>query len=122
MSLKSEFIILSELIRKLDGNDYYITYAKSLALTENSSTPLPSDDTIIKEMFFYFIRTNELKAFHVNKIPSNSEVYMEDLEDISNSDLINQTNLSVDKIYVRIKDLKKLYANKCIVFPSSLLK
>jgi len=116
MSLKKEFILLSELIKKLEGNDYYLTYAKSLALTENSSIPLPTDDDLIKEMFFYFIKTNELKAFYCNSKIGN------DLEEIVISDNSKNINLSEGIIYVKIKDLKKLYANKCIVFPSSLLQ
>jgi len=100
---KPDFILLSELIQKLADNDYYRTYAKSLALTENSGKPLPSDDKLVEEMFYYFIEKKELVAY-------------------CNKSVVSYENIIKDDVSVKVQDLKKLYANKCIVFPSSLLK
>jgi hypothetical protein len=100
---KSDFILLSELIQKLEDKDYYRTYAKSLALTENSSKPLPADDKLVEQMFYYFIANNELVAYLNDSVASGEDILKDD-------------------VYVKTQDLKKLYANKCIVFPSSILK
>ena len=100
---KSDFILLSELIQKLEDKEYYRTYAKSLALTENSDNPLPIDDKLVEQMFYYFITKKELVVYHNGSMVSEDAALNED-------------------VYVKIKDLKKLYANKCIVFPSSILK
>ena len=99
----SDFILLSELIQKLEDKDYYRTYAKSLALTENADTPLPDDDKLVEQMFYYFITKNELAAYHNGSPASEKDILEED-------------------VCVKTQDLKKLYANKCIVFPSSILK
>ena len=98
-----DFILLADLIQKLENKDYYRTYAKSLALTENSNNPLPLEDKLVEEMFNYFIKNNELVAYCNESIASEEDILKED-------------------VYIKIKDLKKLYANKCIVFPSSILK
>lgn len=113
MDLTKEYVLLSNLINKLDGNEYYLTYAKSLALTEIRCRPVPIGSELIKEMFFYFIETNELKAFQKNE---------DRLEEISTTNNFKEMNLIEDELYIKIKDLKKLYANKCMVFPSSILK
>ena len=54
-------------------------------------------------MFHYFITKKELAVYYNGSIASGEDV-------------------SKDDVYVMVQDLKKLYANKCIVFPSSLLK
>lgn len=99
---KSDFILLSELIQKLAGKDYYRSYAKSLALTENTSSPLPIDDKLVEEMFYYFIKKNELEVYYKGCIATGEDIFKDD-------------------VYIKAQDLKKLYANKCIVFPNSLL-
>jgi len=100
---KTDFILLSDLIQKLEDKDYYRTYAKSLALTENSSSPLPVEDKLVEEMFYYFIKNNELVVYYNGSVASGEDILKDD-------------------VYIKIQDLKKLYANKCIVFPSSILK
>lgn len=99
----SDFILLSELIQKLEDKDYYRTYAKSLALTENSKNPLPSDDKLVREMFHYFIAKKEIVVYYKGAIATGEDALKDD-------------------VYIKVQDLKKLYANKCIVFPSSILR
>lgn len=125
---KREFILLSELVSKLENNEYYLTYAKSLALTENITNSTLHENELINEMFNYFISINELPIYRDDKNERADKHSQHDNSasvDVENFHLIEEpkiTDLQYDEIFVRIKDLKKLYANKCIVFPSSLLK
>ena len=127
----SEFILLSELIKVLKDKEYYQTFAKTIAMTSNSKNPMPSDDELVAEMFRYFIQTDLLQIYREDilvtldsiesevdrRIPNNTktEDYVDNLKDTIRDDIWN------NEIYIKVKELKKLYANKCIVFPNSLL-
>ncbi len=126
--INSDFILLSKLIGKLEDKEYYITYAKSLLMTNRPGIPIPSENEIVNEMFCYFIQTNELRIYH-----KNSEISLNDFENmvderITDNDCSIENKDSIRKaiwdneIYIKGKELKKLYANKCIVLPNSLLR
>ena len=103
-----EYILLSDLIHKLEDKDYYRVFAKTLLMTVTPEAPIPADNELVKEMFQYFIRDNQLKVEY-----KNSVVPLQTIE--------AEKNFIWEKeIYVKVKDLKKLYANKCIVLPNSL--
>jgi hypothetical protein len=122
----SSFILLSKLVQKLADNDYYRTYAKTLAYTENSSKPLPADDKLVKEMFNYFISKSQLEIYY------NDTLVTEDIiKSLARHRALEKTNSDENlvleyiwekEVYIKLADLKKLYANKCIVFPNSLLR
>ncbi len=127
----SDFILLSTLINKLKDNNYYRTFAKSLLRANIEEHNLPSDNELVAEMFRYFIKENELYMFH-----NSSKVSADYIESEANRRILEKTKEKKDielmkeleqkliwekEIYINIKDLKKLYANKCIVFPKSLL-
>lgn len=122
----SGFILLSKLVQKLANKDYYRTYAKTLAYTENSSKPLPPNDLLVQEMFNYFISTNQLEIHYNNSIVTTDIIESEAhnrAQEKTNSDVDLERDLIWEKeIYIKLADLKKLYANKCIVFPNSLLR
>tara|TARA_B110000240_G_C13310762_1_gene372686 strand:+ start:333 stop:698 length:366 start_codon:yes stop_codon:yes gene_type:complete len=115
--LDKKFILLSNLINKLNENNYYRVFAKTIAMTEISERLLPPDDDLIKEMFNYFIKKNILNIYHKDSMG----VYclFED-EDKINA-LEEKKKSLMREMYVNVPDLKKLYANKCIVLPNSLL-
>ncbi len=122
---KREFVLLSELVSKLENNDYYLTYAKSLALTENISNAPLQDNELISAMFSYFISIDELSVYRNEKV-RHTEKPSKHVNPIETDDfhLIKKSEfdgLQQNEVFVKVKDLKKLYANKCIVFPSSLL-
>ena len=129
---KSDFILLSKLIRKLQDNSYYRTFAKSLLRTANQVEILPPDNELVKEMFHYFIRENELKInYNVSVVSPDfieSEAHRRVSErtrptkDIELAIKSEQEHIWEKEIYIKVQDLKKLYANKCIVFPKSLLR
>ena len=107
-----EFILLSELIQKLKDKDYYRVFAKTLLMTAHPSDALPSNEDLVKEMFLYFIADNQLDIYYDNSVVSLNEISKESEQDwISNKEIL-----------VKVKDLKKLYANKCIVLPNSLFR
>jgi len=128
---KLDYVLLSKLIEKLKSNDYYRTYAKSLALTENSSKPIPSDDELVAQMFHYFIQNNLLQIYHEDtlidldyiesEVDQRAQKYAESWSDDNDRKNTIRDCIWDNEIYIKIKELKKLYANKCIVFPSSLL-
>ena len=82
-------------------------------------------------MFYYFIRENELQIHYRGSPASLEQVELEIHRRASeNSDTdtdIKQeeerlgNDVWENEIYIKVSDLKKLYANKCIVFPKSLL-
>ena len=127
----SDLILLSELIKILKNKEYYQTFAKTIAMTSNSENPMPSDDELVAEMFRYFIQTDLLHIYHkdilvtLDSIESEvdrrtlnntkTEDYVDNLKDTMRDDIWN------NEIYIKVKELKNLYANKCIVFPNSLL-
>ncbi len=126
-----EYILLSALIHKLEDNEYYRVFAKSLARTAGSSGPLPSDDELVREMFHYFIREDELPVNYggatvsleyieseIHRRASEKTVSDEDFQSISE---IERKHIWEQEISIKVQDLKRLYANKCIVFPKSLL-
>ena len=128
MNINNDFILLSKLIKKLEDKEYYITYAKSLLMTNRPDVPIPAENKLVEEMFKYFIQTNNLRIYH-----NNSEIALSDFEDvinkrISNNDITIENKDSFreaawnNEIYIKAKELKKLYANKCIVLPNSLLR
>ena len=128
---KTEYILLSDLIRKLEDNSYYRTFAKSLLRTANQVETLPPDNELIKEMFHYFIKENELKIYYNGSIVTPSFIESEanrrvsektnPIEDLQFEKKSEQKLIWEKEIYIKLQDLKKLYANKCIVFPKSLL-
>ena len=99
-----EYILLSELIQKIKDKEYYQVFTKTLLMTTAPDLPIPADSELVKEMFKYFIKDKQLKVSY-----KNSETQWEDIEPAWDKE-----------IYVKVKDLKKLYANKCIVLPNSL--
>ena len=126
-----EYILLSTLIRKLENNDYYRVFAKSLARTACSADSLSPDNELVQEMFNYFIRENELpinydgSAVSLDFIESEihrraSEKAVSD-EDFQHTRELERKLVWEKEISIKVQDLKKLYANKCIVFPRSLL-
>jgi len=127
----SRFILLSELINTLKDKEYYQTFAKTIAMTSNSKNPMPADDELVAEMFHYFIQTNLLHIYHKDALVDLSYIELEIDKRVSKSieakDFTENTESTIrnsiwkDEVYIEIKELKKLYANKCIVFPSSLL-
>ncbi|QMU61140.1 MAG: hypothetical protein GKR92_05270 [Gammaproteobacteria bacterium] len=127
----SEFILLSELINILKDKEYYQTFAKTIAMTSNSKNPMPSDDEVVAEMFRYFIQTDLLQIFREKALVTldsiESEVdrrILKNTESENSEDNLKNTihdDIWKNEIYINIKELKKLYANKCIVFPNSLL-
>ncbi len=116
-----EFILLSELIEKLKDKEYYRTFAKTLLMTVMPENPVPGDDQLVKEMFLYFINDKQLKIYS-----QGIEVEFEDIDNVfaalgNESATISAQMVNRDNdIFVKVKDLKKLYANKCIVLPNSL--
>jgi hypothetical protein len=128
----SNFILLSELINVLKDKEYYQTFAKTIAMTSNSKNPMPPDDELIAEMFRYFIKTNLLGIYHENTLVAldyiESEIdrrVLKEVEPKDRLDIIKSTINDIiwkNEVYIDVKELKKLYANKCIVFPNSLIK
>lgn len=129
--MDSDFILLSTIISKLENNNYYRVFAKSLARTAAAAESLPPDDQLVREMFYYFIRENELqvhyRGFAVSPGEIESEICSRALENSGPDTDVKQEEKRIrdlvwkNEIYIKVSDLKKLYANKCIVFPKSLL-
>lgn len=125
-----EFILLSELINKLRDKEYYRVFAKTLLMTAAPDQPIPPDSELVKEMFQFFIKDNQLEIHFDNSAASldviEAEVNNRASEKTSSPENIEaaketERNLLWDnEIYVKVKNLKKLYANKCIVLPNSL--
>lgn len=127
-----DFILLSKIINRLKDNDYYRTFAKTLIMTNLPETKVPADEDLVKVMFHHFIQTDNLQIYLNDKAISPIDVQLEAerrmVEENAPSDkLIDLSEHQLEKlweneIYINTKGLKKLYANKCIVFPNSLLK
>ena len=127
----SEFILLSELINILKGKEYYQTFAKTIAMTSNSKNTMPSDDEVVAEMFYYFIQTDLLQIYRENALVTLDSIESEvdrriqkNTKPENSEDNLKNTihgDIWKNEIFINIKELKKLYANKCIVFPNSLL-
>ena len=115
MSIESstEYIRLSKLIQKLKDQEYYRTYAKSLLMTNRPEIKAPEDDLLIEEMFLFFIQNEDLKIY-TDSLGSFSQY-----DDINNLKFISDHK---DELFVEPKELKKLYANKCIVLSNALIK
>jgi len=128
---KTDFILLSAVIHKLENINYYRVFAKSLARTTCSAESLPPEDELVKEMFHYFIREDELQIHYGGSAASldfiESEIHRRASEKTGPDTGLEQkketerTLVWEEEVFVRVQDLKKLYANKCIVFPKSLL-
>ena len=128
---KSEFILLSELIHKLEDKTYYRTYAKSLLRAYKKDTDIPTDNELVKEMFAYFINNKELEIcydgnavtpdFIDTEIDQRASKKIEKNENLEAAKKQERKLIWDNEIYIKVKDLKKLYANKCIVFPKSFL-
>ncbi len=118
-----EHILLSELISKLKDKDYYRVFAKTLLMTYTSPKTIPSDEYLVKEMFLFFIKDKQLNIFHKNKMTTLDYIDSEIDRRVSNTSSTPEETRDIiwkNEIYVKVKDLKKLYANKCIVLPNSL--
>jgi|GEM_PF-3225539 len=126
-----EYVLLSNVIRKLRDKDYYRTFAKTLIMTNLPDRAIPSDENLVKEMFQHFIENNNLQIYF-----NQSEATTKDLQEEAERRVLEKTSnhdhngLTTDnelesiwenEVYINVKGLKKLYANKCIVFPNSLL-
>ncbi len=128
---RSDYILLSELIHRLEDNTYYRVFAKTLALTANSDDLQPSDSDLVKAMFDFFIKEDELKISYNGAVVSpdfiESEVHRRALakmhpdEDLELAKELERRLIWEQEVYIKVQDLKRLYANKCIVFPKSLL-
>ena len=128
---KSDFVLLYAVIRKLENNTYYRVFAKSLARTTCSAEALPPDHELVREMFHYFIREDELQIHYDGSAVSldfiESEIYRRAVgkagpgADLENEMEVERKLVWENEVYIKVQDLKKLYANKCIVFPKSLL-
>ena len=128
---KSDYILLSKLIYKLKDNNYYRVFAKTLARTYRPANSIPPDDELVEEMFHHFIRENELKIiFNGAAVSSDfieSEAHRRASEkttpsgDLELAKELERKLIWEKEVYIKVQDLKKLYANKCIVFPKSLL-
>ena len=126
-----EFILLSTLISKLENNEYYRVFAKSLARTAGSADSLPPDDELVREMFHYFIKESELPVHYDGSAVSldfvESEIHRRVVaravsdEGFEHARELERQLVWEKEISIRVQDLRKLYANKCIVFPKSLL-
>lgn len=128
---KTEFIKLSKLIKVLEAKSYYRVFAKTFVTAFDDKKSDLSEKAYIKEMFILFIRQNELKIYYNESEASlefiNSEINRRSLEKISSKANIEsikelERNLIWDnEIFINANALKKLYANKCIVFPNALI-
>ncbi len=128
----SEFVLLATLVAVLKDKEYYRTFAKTLAMTNNPGKPIPSDDELVSEMFVYFIQTNLLKIYYNNKLATIDSIETEIQQrtfknaknnaEMKNDENIIYNNIWDKEIYIKISELKMLYANKCIVFPNALIK
>lgn len=126
-----DFILLSKLINILEDKTYYRVFAKSFVASSYSYNSIKPDKDFVKEMFNLFIKKNELQIYYNGAIASpdfiESEINKRALEEsVSAEDLelakeLERKLIWENDVYIRIKDLKKLYANKCIVFPKTLL-
>ena len=127
----ADLILLSELIQKLKDKDYYRVFAKTLLMTADPPCEIPPNDELVKEMFQFFIQNNQLPIIYNDTETSldaiESEILRKAHEKTDSEDNLDITKETVRKhiwereIYIKIQDLKRLYANKCIVFPKSLL-
>lgn len=126
-----DFILLSKLINILEDKTYYRVFAKSFVTSSYSGDSIKPDIDFVKEMFDLFIKKNELQIYYngtiappdfieseINKRTLEKSVSAEDLELAKE---LERKLIWENDVYIRIKDLKKLYANKCIVFPKNLL-
>ncbi len=126
-----EYILLSALIGKLENIEYYRVFAKSLARTAGSADSLPPEDELVREMFHHFIKENELPIHHNESVVSldfvESEIHRRAVakagsdEDFERVRELERQLVWGKEISIKVQDLRKLYANKCIVFPKSLL-
>lgn len=126
----SEFVLLATLIAVLKDKEYYQTFAKTIAMTYSPEKPIPSEDKVVSEMFHYFIQNNLLKIYLNNALATLETIEVEiDQRFIRSTENNNNESESMirngiwnNEIYIKIDELKKLYANKCIMFPNTLLK
>jgi hypothetical protein len=127
MKKPSEFILLSNLINILKSKEYYQTFAKSLLMTNKPEKLIPENSELVGCMFNYFIENNDLPIYYKNAVTSVEEINYEAHQRYKeNSTSKNDENMFLksiweNEIYVKTQELKKLYANKCIVLPKSLL-
>ena len=102
-----------------------------MARTACPAGSLPPDDELVREMFHYFIKENELPISYEGSVASldfvESEIHRRaaakavSSEDFGHARELERKLVWEKEVSVRVQDLKKLYANKCIVFPKSLL-
>ncbi|MGH1537271.1 MAG: hypothetical protein ACRBDX_04375 [Gammaproteobacteria bacterium] len=124
----SDFILLSRLIQNLKNEEYYQTFAKTLLMTNSPETEIPLTENLVKEMFRYFIEKENLQIYH-----KGSTTSLEKIKEVAHQRTLNKNKSSNEEdliyesiweneIYIKTQELKKLYANRCIVLPNSLLK
>lgn len=131
-SSKNEFILLSTLINILKDKTYYQVFAKSLVTSSDPAKSMLPENEFVKEMFHIFIRENELQIYYNESVISldliESEVCKRALQKNNSAKNLEHTKeternlIWENEIYIKLQDLKKLYANKCIVFPKTLLR
>ena len=124
----SDFILLSRLIQKLKNEEYYQTFAKTLLMTNSPETEIPPTQNLVEEMFRYFIEKENLQIYHNELTVSLRDIKEEAYQrKLNRNELLDRENsiyksIWENEIYIKAKELKKLYANRCIVLPNSLLK
>ena len=128
----SDLILLSELVKILKDKDYYRVFAKTLLMTTTPPSPIPPPEELVNEMFKYFIRDGQLPIIYKESEISSNMIEDEiDHRASEKSDSPESLELAKEternkiwenEIYIDLQNLKRLYANKCIVFPNSLLR
>ncbi len=117
-----KFVKFSDLINKIRDNDYYYTFAKSLLMANDIDTSCIPNNNLVAKMFDFFIYNKELQIHRIENERIET-IQVHELPSIYTSKRISVNSIEYkDSIYIKIDDLKKLYANKCIVFPNSLFR
>lgn len=109
------YISLSKLINRLSEIEYYQTFAKTLLTTTDSMPSNTDKNNYVEHMFNYFIDNENLDIYENNQVIDKSMI------NSFQEYLLKKNNANQD-ISINLNDLKKLYANKCIVFPVALIR
>ena len=118
------YISLGKLINRLSEIEYYQTFAKTLLMTTDTIPSDPDNKNYVKHMFHYFIDNENLDVYANNQIiDKNKFNSFQEFLDQCNTEQEANAQLDWNKeVYIDLNDLKKLYANKCIVFPVALIR
>ena len=118
------YISLGKLINRLSEIEYYQTFAKTLLMATDAIPSDSDNNNYVKHMFHYFIDNENLDVYANNQIiDKNKFNSFQEFLDQSNTEQEANAQLDWNKdIYIDLNDLKKLYANKCIVFPVALIR